>query len=59
MITIPTILVILYRAVQYALWFVFVGYINKKTLIKLAMKKNKYYNDIIDADTIDADMEEK
>ena len=58
-ITIPTILVILYRAVQYALWFVFVGYINKKTLIKLAMKKNKYYNDIIDADTIDADMEEK
>ena len=23
------------------------------------MKKNKYYNDIIDADTIDADMEEK
>lgn len=57
-ITIPNILILLYRAIQYAVWFVIVGYINEKTLIKLAVKikthRYKHYSD-----TIDADMEEK
>ncbi len=37
-ITIPTYLVLLYRALQYTIWFVIVGYINEKTFIKLALK---------------------
>lgn len=57
-ITIPIILVLLYRAIQYVAWFVVIGYVNEKTFVKLMPKiKIQYYKH--SDDTIDADMKEK
>lgn len=38
-ITIPTFLVLLYRAIQYTIWFIIVGYVNEKTFIKWHWKQ--------------------